>query len=148
MPVIPENRRFSPGYSSHQGMMRTYGRLPDNSQSARRRPSRATPITWSPPTKHALGALYAAAAHGLPTLADPGYAGAGIGVHTPFKQPADGRRLCIDRRTYNKLLRSLRCQEERDFALLPGRWRVLQHVTASPNRIGDLANAALVLTQI
>jgi hypothetical protein len=97
--------------------------------------------------QHALGALYAAAAHGLPTLADPGYAGAGIGVHTPFKQPADGRRLGIDNRTYNKLLRSLRCQGERGFALLVGRWRVLQHVTASPNRIGDLANAALVLTQ-
>ncbi|TMM27976.1 MAG: transposase family protein, partial [Actinobacteria bacterium] len=27
---------------------------------------------------HALGALYAAAAQGLPTLADPGYHGAGI----------------------------------------------------------------------
>jgi hypothetical protein len=26
------------------------------------------------------------AARGLPTLADPGYEGAGIGVHTPFKQ--------------------------------------------------------------
>jgi hypothetical protein len=25
--------------------------------------------------------------------------------------------------------------------------RVLQHLTASPDRIGDLANAALVLTQ-
>jgi hypothetical protein len=97
--------------------------------------------------QHALGALYAAAAHGLPTLADPGYAGAGIGVHTPFKQPAGGRRLGIDNSTYNKLLRSLRCQGERGFALLVGRWRVLQHVTASPNRIGDLANAALVLTQ-
>lgn len=97
--------------------------------------------------QHALGVLYAAAAHGLPTLADPGYAGAGIGVHTPFKQPSDGRRLGIDNRTYNKLLRSLRCQGERGFALLAGRWRVLQHVTASPNRISDLANAALVLTQ-
>jgi hypothetical protein len=97
--------------------------------------------------QHAFGALYAAAAHGLPTLADPGYAGAGIGVHTPFKQPADGRRLGVDNRTYHKLLRSLRCQGERGFALLVGRWRVLQHVTASPNTIGDLANAALVLTQ-
>ena len=34
-----------------------------------------------------LGALYAAAAAGLPTLADGGYAGAGIGVHVPVKQP-------------------------------------------------------------
>lgn len=34
-----------------------------------------------------LGALYAAAARGLPTLADGGYAGAGIGIHVPV----DGR---------------------------------------------------------
>ncbi len=32
---------------------------------------------------HVLGALYAAASTGLPTLADPGYEGAGHGVHTP-----------------------------------------------------------------
>lgn len=97
--------------------------------------------------EHALGALYAAAARGLPTLADPGYAGAGIGVHTPFKQPTDGRQPGIDNRTYNALLRSLRCLGERGFALLVGRWRVLQHVTACPKKIGDLAKAALVLTQ-
>jgi hypothetical protein len=96
---------------------------------------------------HALGELYAAAAQGLPTLADPGYRGAGIGIHIPFKQPIDGRRLGINNRTYNKLLRALRCQGERGFALLVGRWRVLQHITASPSRIGDLAKAALVLTQ-
>lgn len=95
---------------------------------------------------HVLGALYAAAARGLPTLADPGYAGAGIGVHTPVKQPADAAELCIDNRAYNMLLRSLRCLGERGFALLTGRWRVLQHVTASPERIGAIANAALVLT--
>jgi len=96
--------------------------------------------------EHALGALYAAAVGGLPTLADPGYQGAGIGVHTPFKQPADGRRLGIDNRTYNRLLRSLRGIGERGFALLSQRWRVLQHVTACPQKIGDVANAALVLT--
>ena len=42
---------------------------------------------------HALPALYHAAAHGLPALADPGYDGAGIGIHTPVRQPADGRDL-------------------------------------------------------
>jgi hypothetical protein len=96
--------------------------------------------------EHALGALYAAAARGLPTLADPGYDGAGIGVHTPVKQPTDGRALDVDTRTYNMLLRSLRCLGERGLALLVGRWRALQHVTASPSTIGDLAKAALVLT--
>jgi hypothetical protein len=37
------------------------------------------------------GALYWAASHlHLPTLADSGYEGAGQGIHTPDKQPADG----------------------------------------------------------
>ena len=36
---------------------------------------------------HALPALYLAAAADLPTLADPGYDGAGIGILIPVKQP-------------------------------------------------------------
>jgi hypothetical protein len=95
---------------------------------------------------HALPALYPAAASGLPALADPGYDGAGIGICIPVKQPAGGRDLDINTRTRNALLRSLRCLGERGFALLTGRWRTLQHVTASPSRIGDIARAALVLT--
>ena len=90
--------------------------------------------------------LHRAAATGLPTLADPGYDGAGIGVHIPVRQPADGRDLDINTRTHNALLRSLRCPGERGFALLTGRWRTLQHITASPSKISDIARAALVLT--
>ena len=95
---------------------------------------------------HALPALYPAAATGLPALADPGYHGAGIGIHVPVKQPTQGRDLDIDTRTRNALLRSLRCLVERGFALVTGRWRTLQHITASPGKIGDIARAALVLT--
>ena len=95
---------------------------------------------------HALPSLYPAAAAGLPALADPGYDGAGIGVHIPVKQPQGGRELDINTRTRNALLRSLRCLGERGFALLAGRWRTLQHITASPGKIGDIARAALVLT--
>jgi hypothetical protein len=58
--------------------------------------------------EHVLGALYAAAGNGLPTLADPGYEGAGKGVHTPVKQPADGSELDINTRTRNALLRATR----------------------------------------
>jgi hypothetical protein len=94
---------------------------------------------------HALPALYQAAATGLPTLADPGYEGAGLGIHSPVKQPATGE-LDINTRTRNALQRSLRCLGERGFALLTQRWRTLQHITASPSRIGDIARAALVLT--
>ncbi|MGH3391367.1 MAG: transposase family protein [Actinomadura sp.] len=95
---------------------------------------------------HALPALYAAAARGLPTLADLGYDGAGHGVHIPIKQPTDNNRLHVDNRTYNTLLRSLRCLGERGFAVLTGRWRTLRHITASPSKIGSIVKAALVLT--
>jgi hypothetical protein len=62
---------------------------------------------------HVLGALYAAASTlNLPTLADGGYDGAGIGLHTPAKQPAGGNELDADTRTYNMLLRATRCSAQ------------------------------------
>ena len=90
----------------------------------------------------------AAAAGGLPTLADGGDPGAGPGIHTPFLTPKTGQRLDVDSRTYNLLLRALRALGERGFALLTGRWRVLQHVTACPHTISNLAKTALVLTHV
>lgn len=97
--------------------------------------------------EHVLAALYWAASQlDLPTLADGGYEGTGIGVHTPIKQPADGRALDPDNRTYNALLRGLRCLGERGFAVLVGRWRALRHFTCSPTKIGTIVKAALVLT--
>jgi hypothetical protein len=96
---------------------------------------------------HVLGTLYWAASHlDLPTLADSGYEGAGIGVRTPIKQPTGDQVLDVDNRTYNALLRGLRCLGERGFAVLTGRWRTLHHITASPSKIGDIVKAALVLT--
>jgi len=95
---------------------------------------------------HALPALDQAAVTGLPTLTDPGYDGAGIGILIPVKQPPAGRELDINTRTRNAIQRSLRCLGERGFALLNQRWRTLQHITASPSKIGDIARAALVLT--
>jgi hypothetical protein len=89
--------------------------------------------------------LYKAAADGLPTLADSGYEGTGIGVFTPVKQPTGGQVLDVDTRTYNMLLRALRCLGERGFALLTQRWRTLQYITASPSKIGDIIRAALIL---
>jgi DDE superfamily endonuclease len=80
----------------------------------------------------------------IPILADSGYEGAGAGVHVPVKKPRKGE-LDIDTITRNTLLRGLRYQGERGFALLKERWRALQHVTADPGAIGDIAKAALVL---
>jgi hypothetical protein len=83
----------------------------------------------------------------LPVLADSGYEGAGHGVHVPVRKPAGGGELDLDTRTRNALLRSLRCLGERGFALLSQRWRTLQRVMLSPGKIGDIAQAALVLVQ-
>ena len=85
---------------------------------------------------------WAAAELNLPTLADSGYEGAGHGIETPTKQPADGKPLAIA----NRLLRGLRWQGERGFAILVGRWKSLRHSTISPRRIGDVVAAALHLT--
>ena len=82
----------------------------------------------------------------LPFLADSGYEGAGAGVHVPVKKPRRGE-LDIDTKTRNALLRSLRYQGERGFALMSQRWRAIQHVSLSPSTIGDIVKSALVLTQ-
>jgi hypothetical protein len=95
-----------------------------------------------------IGALnWAATQLDLPTLADSGYEGAGQGIRTPVKQPAGGQALASDNQAYNALHRATRCRGERGFALLAGRWRALQRITVSPSRIGELAQAALVLTR-
>jgi hypothetical protein len=94
--------------------------------------------------RHVFGAVYPVA-RTIPVLADPGYQGAGHGVYTPIKQPADGNVLCVDNRTYNALLRALRCLGERGFSLLTQRWKTLQQTTLSPSRLGDIVRAALVL---
>ena len=96
-----------------------------------------------------LAALYWAASQlQLPALADGGYEGAGQGVYTPVKQPSGGQVLAPDNQTYNAVLRSVRTLGERGFAVLTGRWRALQRITASPSRIGDYVKAALVLTHL
>jgi hypothetical protein len=96
---------------------------------------------------HALPALYRAASLGMPTLADSGYDGAGIGILVPFKNLAGNQELDADARTRNALLRDLRSRGERGFALLTQRWAALQHITADPDRTTEITRAALVLTQ-
>jgi hypothetical protein len=93
-----------------------------------------------------LPALYPHAARGLPVLADKGYTGAGVGVHVPVRRHPDGP-LHTDNRCYNRLITALRAPAERGHALL-GRWRALDRVTVSPQRIGAIAAAALVLTSL
>ena len=96
---------------------------------------------------HALPLLYRAAASGMPTLAEGGYEGAGIGIRVPVRNPPGNQRLDPGTKTRNSLLRGLRSQGERGFALLTQRWTTLQRITASPRRTTEIVQAALVLTQ-
>jgi hypothetical protein len=96
-----------------------------------------------------IGALHWSASQlSLPTLADSGYEGAGHGINVPIKQPSGGQILAPDNQAYNALHKATRCLGERGFAILTGRWRALQRITVSPSRIGEIAQAALVLTRI
>ncbi|UOX88491.1 IS5/IS1182 family transposase [Amycolatopsis sp. FBCC-B4732] len=92
------------------------------------------------------GALTAAAAVGLPTLADKAYHSAGIGIHTPFKKAAGQPPLGTRQRVHNLLHSRLRALGERAMAILKTRWRALQHISLCPHRIGAIVQAALVLT--
>lgn len=93
---------------------------------------------------HVLPALYRAASRGLPTLADKGYTGAGIGIHTPVK----GRSLDPDTACRNQLLTALRAIGERGNAILKTRWAALQRISLCPQRIGEIVAAALVLSTL
>lgn len=84
----------------------------------------------------------------MPILADCGYIGAGCGVLTPVPHHTDGLPLHVNARTYNQLLRSLRCLGERGFAVLTEHWKAHEHVTIGSRRITEIARAALVLTHI
>ncbi len=91
--------------------------------------------------KHALPALYPAAAAGLPTLTDKGYTGAGIGIMVPIK----GSNLSIDNQARNLLITPLRAPAERANALLKSGFKALRRVTLCPRRIGHITAAALVI---
>lgn len=90
---------------------------------------------------HCLGQLYPAAAHGLPTLADKGYTGAGIGIHVPLR----GHNLAVGNRATNLLITALRAPCERANALLKSTFKALRRVTLCPWKITDIAAAALVI---
>lgn len=94
--------------------------------------------------EHVLPALYPAAAAGLPTLADKGYTGAGIGIHVPTK----GADLARDNRCRNQLLNASRAPAERANALLKSSFKALRRITLCPQRIGHIVIAALVLLTI
>ncbi|MFE4581705.1 transposase family protein [Streptomyces chartreusis] len=95
-----------------------------------------------------LPALHTAIRDGMRLLADIGYIGAPNILLPVRKHPDLPQNLDADNQTYNTLLRCIRAMAERAMAELKQRWRALQYVTLSPNRIGPIAQAALVLNNI
>ncbi len=93
---------------------------------------------------HCLGALYAAASAGLPTLTDKGYQGARIGVHSPVK----GENLHVSNASYNMLLTALRALGERANAELKQRWKCLRRIRLCPSHIGGIVAAGIVLSTL
>jgi len=67
----------------------------------------------------------------LPTLADKGYRGAGIGVHSPVK----GHNLHVSNASYNMLLTALRAIGERANAELKQRWNAHAESACHQERI-------------
>ncbi|VEG25794.1 transposase family protein [Actinomyces howellii] len=92
---------------------------------------------------HVLPALYPAAAGGTPTLADKGYAGAGIGIKTPVK----GSNPDTGARSYNQVQAHLRAPAERANALLKG-FKALKRVTLDPATITKITATALVILNL
>jgi len=92
---------------------------------------------------HVLPALYPAAADRMPTLADNGYVGAGIGVKTPIK----GTKPDTGARSYNQVQASLRAPAERANALLKG-FKALKRVTLNPPTITNITTTAPVILNL
>jgi hypothetical protein len=93
-----------------------------------------------------VGALTAAAAQGLKTLADKAYHSAGTGILTPYKKTTAQPTLNCRQRVYNLLQSRARALGERAIAILKTRWRALHRISLCPHRIGAIVQAALVLT--
>jgi hypothetical protein len=77
----------------------------------------------------------------MPTLADKGYTGAGIGIHVPTK----GKNLAIDDTARTQLITTLRAPAERANALLKSSFKALRRITLCPWRTGAIVAAALVI---
>ncbi|WP_432537471.1 transposase family protein [Kineococcus arenarius] len=97
---------------------------------------------------HALPLLYVAAGHGVPTLADKAYTGAGAGIHVPVRRPKGGQFLDRSTRGWNSYVNAERAFVEHGIAHLKTRWRALHHVSLCPWRITAMVATALVLSRL
>lgn len=92
---------------------------------------------------HVLPALHKAASRGMPTPADKGYIGSGIGIRTPFRNPDPD----TDTRQHNQLVNAMRAPAERANAMLK-HYKALRHVTLDPATVTTITRAALALIHL
>jgi hypothetical protein len=101
--------------------------------------------------KAAPGLLPALALHEneyhIPTLTDLGYLNLSPAIRHPFKKPKGGQ-LTEAQTTYNKVIRDVHGVAERANALLKETFAALQMVSLSPERIGAITKAVLVLLHL
>lgn len=88
-----------------------------------------------------------AAEHHVPTLVDLGYENAGDGFRHPIKKPTRGE-LTEAPQTYNTVIRGIHGACERANSLLKTTFKALRRVSLDPNRLTQIAAAALVLLQL
>ncbi|WTD54905.1 transposase family protein [Streptosporangium sp. NBC_01639] len=88
-----------------------------------------------------------AAADGLLTLVDLGYENAGAGFRHPIKKPRGGE-LTETQQAFNKVIRGIHGVCERANSLLKTTFKALRRVSLDPNRITEIAAAALVLLRL
>ncbi|MDK1477088.1 transposase family protein [Streptomyces sp. 549] len=97
------------------------------------------------PAARADGIITAVTEADVETAADLGYLGAGGTVRTPVRRPKGKGHNGHEKRA-NSTHATLRAPVERAFAALK-RWRILDLVRISPNRITDLLHAILAVMQ-
>lgn len=90
----------------------------------------------------------------MPTLADKGCTGAGIGIRVPVHRPKRQSEpaLHTDTRATNVLIRNIRAPSELTTTELTTTelkqpWRPLRHVPLSPRRTGDITRTAHALNR-
>ena len=96
---------------------------------------------------HALPALYRAAALGMPSLADSGYEGAGIGILVPVKNPAGNQELDIGTRTRTRCCATCAAAGNAGSPCSPSAGPPSSTSPPDPDRTTEITRAALVLTQ-
>jgi DDE superfamily endonuclease len=111
------------------------------------RPGREHDTTCLREHAEMLPALRAWTGDDLPALADLGYEGEAPILTLPIKKPAD-RALTDDQRQHNWLQAHARARAEQANALLKTTFKALRRVSLSPDVIGALVAAALVLLHI